>query len=94
MQSPTNQISSEEERRVQRAIVLQLLRSDRDAGWTRAQLAAELADTDPSAVADALAQLRDAGVLHVLDGVDGVDDASVRCSRSTLHLDELELIAI
>ena len=88
MHSPTTtQIPDEPERRLQRAIVMQTLRSDRDADWTRARLEAELGDIDPAAFTDALVQLRDAGVLHYVDD-------EVRCSRATIHLDELELIAI
>jgi hypothetical protein len=88
MQSQTKQISGEDERRVQRAIVLQTLRSDRDARWTGAELQAELGEADPGAIMEALAQLRQAGVLE------GTDEEEVKCSRAIIHLDELGLIAI
>jgi len=91
MHSPTTTHTPSEPdepgRRLQRAIVMQTLRSDRNAHWTRAGLEAELGDTDPAAVADALVELHQAGVLNCIDD-------EVRCSRTTIHLDELELIAI
>lgn len=72
---------------VERAVVLQVLRDDRDEHWSRAVLAGELADVERSVFERALARLQAEDVLDV----DGCD---VRASRAARHLDELELIAV
>lgn len=47
-----------------RAVVLQLLRSDRGEQWTREQLKAELPDLHPASIVRALARLEEAEVTH------------------------------
>ena len=87
MQDQTKQIPSEDERRVQRAIVVQALRDDHDRRWPRAELESELGETDALAVADALAHLEGEGVIEI-------DGETVQASNAVLHLDRLEMIAL
>jgi hypothetical protein len=87
MQDQTKQIPSDRDRMVQRAIVAQTLRDDHDPLWERAELEAELGDADPLTIADALAQLGQAGVVEL-------EEQAVRASGATRHLDELELIGL
>jgi hypothetical protein len=87
MQDQTKQIPSEHERRVQRTIVAQTLRDDHDRRWPRAELEAELGDTDALAIADALARLESEGVIEL-------DGETVQASDAALHLDWLKMIAI
>lgn len=71
----------------ERAIVLQLLRDDRDEQWSRAELEAELDNVEPLALSDAIAGLERHGVVVV----QGEHVVASRCAR---QLDELGLIAI
>lgn len=71
----------------ERAVVLQVLRDDRDERWSRAVLADELADVERAVFERALTRLEAERVLDV----EGCD---VRASRAARHLDELELIAV
>ena len=72
---------------VERAVVLQALRDDHDAHWSRSALAREIADCEPELVELALERLRTDGVLS--------NDATCVCaSPATRRLDELELIAV
>ncbi len=68
----------------QRAIVLQILRDDHPARWTRAELERALR---PGVVGDALAKL-EAEEVAVVDG------EQVRASRCARHLDALGLIVV
>jgi hypothetical protein len=79
--------TTRDDARLQRAIVLQLLRDDRPRRWTQADLAAELA-AERSLVEAALQALHGDGVL-----IQG-DDGEVWASRAALRLDELKLVAI
>jgi hypothetical protein len=72
---------------VERAVVLQALRDDRDAYWSRTALAREIADCEPELVELALARLRTDGVLSSVA-------TRVCASPATRRLDELELIAL
>jgi AraC-like DNA-binding protein len=72
--------------RLERTIVLQLLREDRDLRWTRAELAAAI-EADPRSVATALGRLTGDGVLRATE--DGV-----WASRAAHRLDELGLICL
>jgi hypothetical protein len=87
MRDQTKQIPSDRERRVQRAIVAQTLREDHDDRWARAELEAELGDTDALTIADALARLESEGVIDL-------DGETVQASCATAYLDELEMIAL
>ncbi len=87
MQDQNKQVRSSDDRRVEKAIVLQLLRDDHDERWSRAELEVELVPTGPLAISDALARLEAAGVLHLFG-------EAVSASRATKRLDDLELIAI
>lgn len=72
--------------RLERAIVLQLLRDDRQQNWSRAELASEL-DVAVPVIETALSGLYGEGVV-------GQDDERVWAARATRRLDELELISV
>ncbi len=72
--------------RLERAIVLQLLRDDREQGWSSQQLAAEL-DAQAPAFERALEDLERDGVLRVEQDV-------VHAARATYRLDELGLLSV
>jgi len=76
-----------EPRRVERAVVLQLLRDDHDERWPRAELEAEINDVEPSVLRSAIAHLERQGVV----AAQGEHVAAARCAR---HLDELGLIGV
>jgi hypothetical protein len=71
---------------LERAIVLQLLRDDRDERWSRAELGMEV-DAEAPAVEAALGRLSGEGVLCLAD-------EQVWASRAARRLDELGLIAV
>ncbi len=73
--------------KVERAIVMQLLRDDRAQGWQASELAYELADFDFSLIERALARLEHEGVLQRAG-------TEIWASRAARCLDELELIGI
>ena len=72
--------------RLQRAIILQLLRDDRGRRWSREELGAELA-TEPPMLEEAITGLGGDGVLCA-------DGGTIWASRAVLRLDELGLIAL
>jgi hypothetical protein len=75
--------------RLERAIVLELLRDDRKQRWSRAELETQL-DADrrqAAAVKDALRRLHEEGVL-------GLAEDAVWASRAARRLDELGLICV
>jgi hypothetical protein len=72
--------------RLERAIVLQLLRDDHDPHWSRVELASELG-ADTTAVETALRGLRASGVVSLADDL-------VSASPAARRLDELELISV
>jgi predicted transcriptional regulator len=72
--------------KLERAIVLQLLRDDREQGWTSQQLATEM-DTQAPVLERALSSLE-------LDGVLRLEQDAVRASRATCRLDELGLLSV
>ncbi|MGC2372396.1 MAG: hypothetical protein WA484_00845 [Solirubrobacteraceae bacterium] len=71
----------------QRAIVLQVLRTDHRERWSPKQLERTLYDTTPEAISDAIVRLDASGVIYCLDEFIGA-------SRSAKHLDSLGLIAV
>ncbi len=73
--------------RVERAIVLQLLRDDHAPRWARAELADEISDFRPAQLEQALARLEREAVVHS-------EGHAVWASRAVRRLDELELISI
>lgn len=79
---------SPDHRRVERAIVLQLLRDDHDKQWSRTELQTRLNDVEPAALAPAVERLEQQGVVLVRAA-----DAIVAspCAR---HIDALGLIGI
>lgn len=87
MQDQPSQLAGEEDPRVQRAIVLQVLRDDHDHRWSRSELEIEIANVEPLDMSDALASLKDSRIVCV-------SGESVSASRATERLDELGLIAI
>jgi predicted transcriptional regulator len=74
------------EPRLERAIVLQLLRDDHGGPWSREELGVEL-NADAEAVEKALRALGDEGVLRL-------SGERVSAARATRRLDELGLIGI
>lgn len=81
------QRQGDDRERVERAVVLQLLRDDRAPRWARAELAREICDFRPAQVEQALGRLeREAVVL--------CEGEEVWVSRAVRRLDELELIGI
>lgn len=87
MQDQTKRVPGEHERRLERALVSQTLRRDHSDGWLFAELAAELGDTDSLTIRGVLAHLEDMGVVEIVS-------ESVRASRATKRLDELDMIAL
>jgi hypothetical protein len=73
--------------RAERAIVLQLLRDDREERWSRVELVHELRDCEPAMLQRALTRLECDGVLHV-------DRSCAWASRAARRLDELELVGL
>jgi hypothetical protein len=71
----------------ERAIVLQVLRKEKDPRWTLAELQTEIDDLDPTALGVAFDRLRVEGLL--VDCGDGVV-----ASRAAFHLDDLGMVAI
>jgi hypothetical protein len=74
------------DRRIERSIVLQLLRDDHDERWSRAELEKEV-NAEPAVLSGALARLERHGVVVALDDC-------VLASRCARHIDALELIGI
>lgn len=71
----------------ERAIVLQVLRNDKDPRWTLAELQAEAYDIDPTALADALDRLERHGIVVACG-------EGVVASRAALHMDALGMVSI
>jgi hypothetical protein len=71
----------------ERAIMLQVLREEKDPRWTLTELQAEVDDLDPTALGVAFDRLRVEGLL--VDCGDGVV-----ASRAAFHLDDLGMVAI
>lgn len=71
----------------ERAIVLQVLRYDHPARWTRAELTAEVYDIEPGAIRMALRRLERHGVV-CLEGKE------VWASKCALRLDMLGMVSI
>jgi len=86
MRHHRTQAGLDEHRRLERAIVLELLSEDHDERWPRDELAASLR-AHYSTLDAAVEHLSDAGVL-LLDGED------VLASPCTRRIDALELIGV
>jgi hypothetical protein len=71
----------------ERAIVLQVLRADKDPRWTLADVHAVADDIAPATLVDAMGRLKRHGVIMAYG------DAVV-ASRCAWHLDELGMISI
>jgi len=87
MQDPTRQLANDSDNQIERAIVSQTLRDDHNPSWSRAELDTELDPIDALAVGDAIARLADRGVIELVG-------ETVRASRATVRLDELDMIAV
>jgi len=87
MQQPPRDARGRDAWTVERAIVLQVLRDDRDEHWSRTALAREISDFEPALIELALARLRQEGILSSAG-------SRVCASPATRRLDELELIAV
>jgi hypothetical protein len=76
---------------LERAIVLQLLRDDRERMWSRAQLTSELEadgeEIDRKAIEEAVRRLEQTGVL-------GCTEQEVWASDAARYLDELDLVGV
>jgi hypothetical protein len=81
------QMRKREAHTVERAIVLQVLRDDRDERWTPAELIEEVSDLRPEVVREGVCRLECEGVLARMEDW-------VLASRAACRLDELELIGI
>jgi hypothetical protein len=73
--------------RLERAIILQLLRDDHERMWSREQLLAELESDRTEVVEEALKRLGQDGVL-------GFSDEAAWASSAARRLDELGLIGV
>jgi len=87
MQNLTKQIPSNQDRRVERAIVLQTLRDDHDKRWSQAELAAELDYADPTEIGTALTRLMIAGVIELVGD-------TIQATPAVAYLNELGMIAV
>jgi hypothetical protein len=87
MQDQPSQLHRQGDLRVERAIVLQVLRDDHGHHWSRAELEVAISNVDPIEISKALARL---DAIHLVC----VSGESVWASRAARRLDELELIGI
>jgi hypothetical protein len=86
MRHHRTQAGSDEHRRLERAIVLELLSEDHDERWSRDELAASL-HLDRSTLDAAVERLR-------ADGVALLDGEEVLASACARRIDALELIGV
>ena len=87
MQHQPSQIVGDGDPRIERAIILQILRDDHAYRWSRAELEVEISHIEPPDINDALARLGRNGVVRI-------SGESVWASRAVRRLNELELIGI
>jgi hypothetical protein len=87
MQDQPSQVLGKCDPRIERAIILQVLRDDHGDRWSRAELEVEISNVEPLDISDALARLGQ-------DGIVQISGESVSASRAVRRLDELGLIAI
>lgn len=87
MSDKRNTSSSPDAERVERVIVLQLLRDDHPEQWLREELARELTDVAPGALDAALLHLERRGVVRRSGDL-------CWASRAIRRLDELDLIGV
>lgn len=87
MQEQPNKVGSEDDRRVQRAVILHLLCADHYECWSMREMESELATIELSAIEAALESLKEAGVVLVEDG-------QVRATEAAKRLEALDLIAV
>lgn len=73
--------------RIERAIILQLLRDDHDERWSRAELEVEFGDVAPEALSSAIEHLERQGTVVMQRG-------HVLASPSVRRIDELGLVGI
>jgi hypothetical protein len=87
MQDQPSQVLGECDPRIERAIILQLLRDDHGDRWSRAELEVEISNVEPLDISDALARLDQ-------DSIVQISGESVSAPLAVRRLDELGLIAI
>jgi hypothetical protein len=87
MRSERSGCGLEGEEIAERAIVLQVLRDDRDERWSRAELEHEIYDIEPLAINEALERLREEGVVCLTGEL-------VWASRCARYLDLLGMVSI
>jgi hypothetical protein len=73
--------------RAQRAIMLQLLLTDRNPTWSRAELELEISDIPPHDIQDALRTLTQEGLVRL-------DGELLSAARAVRHLDRLGMVSI
>lgn len=86
MNTQSRELRAGDGARLERAVVLQLLRDDHGQDWSRAELAGELGAEAP-AIEAVLSRL-------CAEGVARLEDDRISASPATRRLDDLELIAI
>jgi DNA-binding transcriptional ArsR family regulator len=84
---PGEHIDPLQEEGTQCVLLLQLLRDDLEARWSRRELEHELRDVSPRAIGVALERLREQGVVHV-------EGDEVWASTCAHHLDALGFVCI
>lgn len=87
MPGEPDRLGSRDTWRVERAIVLQVLRDDHVERWSPGELAGQIIDFEPAVVVRALARLE-------LEGLVCREGTYVCASRATRYLDALELVGI
>jgi DNA-binding HxlR family transcriptional regulator len=75
------------EEQAQRAVVLQILRSDHHERWSQVELEREIVDIQPKHLSEALQALAKEGVLHRHGEL-------IVASRAARRLDELGMVSI
>ncbi len=87
MQEQPNKVGGEDDRRIQRAVILDLLCADQPESRSGLEFESELVTIAPPLIEAALESLKQAGLVRVKDG-------QVLATEAAQYLDALGLIAI
>ncbi len=87
MQEQPNKVESEDDRRAQRAVVLQLLCADRGECWSRRELESELATIELPVIEAAIKSLKEVGLVQI-------ENSHVRATEAARRLESLGLVAV
>jgi Mn-dependent DtxR family transcriptional regulator len=87
MQEQPNKVEREDDRRIQRTVVLHLLCSEHEESWSKRELESELVAIDPPLVEAALESLKQVGLVRV-------EDDKVLATEAAKRLETLDLIAL